>query len=76
VCGITRTVVTPAPVGSFAIHELIYGWSARYALKYYTGRSAGFRLGGPLWGTNCPNLAGADLVVHFQDLRRAAGLGG
>jgi hypothetical protein len=76
VCGIERTVVTPAPVGSFAINEFIYDWSAQYALKYDTGKSAVFLLGGPLWGTRCPDLAGADLVVRFQQLRTAAGLGG
>jgi hypothetical protein len=76
VCDIRRTVVSPAPVGSFALHEFIYDWSARYALEYETGKSAEFRLGGPLWGTRCPDLAGADLVVHFDQLRRAAGQGG
>jgi hypothetical protein len=74
VCDIQRTVVSPAPVGSFAIHEFIYDWSAQYSLKYYTGKSAVFLLGGPLWGTHCPNLAGADVVVHFHQLRAAAGL--
>jgi hypothetical protein len=74
VCGVRRTVVTPAPVGSFAINEFIYDWSAQYALKYHTGESASFVLGGPLWATDCPDLAGADLVVHFEQLRAAAGL--
>jgi hypothetical protein len=74
VCDVRRTVVTPAPVGSFAIHEFVYDWSAQYALKYHTGKSASFVLGGPLWGTGCPDLAGADLVVHFEQLRAAAGL--
>jgi hypothetical protein len=74
VCDIRRTVVSPAPVGSFAIHEFIYDWSAQYALKYHTGKSAVFLLGGPLWRTRCPDLGGADLVVHFQQLRAAAGL--
>jgi hypothetical protein len=76
VCDIRRTVVSPAPVGSFAIHEFIYDWSARYALKYQTGKTATFRLAGPLWGTRCPNPAGADLVVHFQQLLNAAELDG
>jgi hypothetical protein len=76
VCDVRRTVVSPAPVGSFAIHEFIYDWSAQYALEYETARSAVFRLGGPLWGTRCPDLAGADVVVHFQQLRAAAGLHG
>ena len=73
-CGIQRTVVSPAPVGSVAGHTLYYDWSAHAALEYYTGKSAAFRLGGPLFGTRCPNLSGADLVVHFQQLRAATGL--
>lgn len=76
VCDVRRTVVSPAPVGSFAIHEFIYDWSAQYALKYHTGRNASFVLGGPLWGTECPDLAGVGLVVHFERLRAVAGLDG
>jgi hypothetical protein len=70
VCDVPRTAVTPAPRGAFAVHELIYDWAAREALYYYTGRNAQFRLAGPLWGTRCPELAGADLVVRFEELRR------
>jgi hypothetical protein len=73
VCGIRRTVVSPAPVGSIAQHELFYDWSARAALEFYTGKSALFRLSGPLWGTPC-RTSDADLVVHFDQLRAAAGL--
>jgi hypothetical protein len=76
VCGVQRTVVDPAPVGSFAITEFTYDWSARYALEYHTGEIATFLLGGPLWGTRCPDLSGADLVVRFDQLRAAAGLDG
>jgi hypothetical protein len=72
VCGIRRTVVEPAPRGAFAIHELIYDWAARDALHYYTSRNASFRLGGPVWGTVCPRTAGADVTVHFDQLRRVA----
>jgi hypothetical protein len=72
VCGVPRTVVTPAPVGSFALHEFAYDWAAEDAMRYYTGRDAEMRLGGPLWGTGCPDLGGADLVVGFDELRRAA----
>jgi hypothetical protein len=73
VCDVPRTVVTPAPRGSFAVHELIYDWAARDALYFYTGRQAVFRLAGPLWGTPCPDTAEADVVVRFEELRRAAG---
>jgi hypothetical protein len=76
VCGIERSVVLPAPVGSFAMNELIYNWSARYALKYETGDSATFVLRGPVWGTSCNDLpSDVDLVLRFDQLRSAAGLG-
>jgi hypothetical protein len=73
VCDVPRTVVTPAPRGAFAVHELIYDWAARDALYYYTGRNAQFRLAGPLWGTRCPATAGVDVVVRFEELRRPGG---
>jgi hypothetical protein len=73
ICDVPRTAVTPAPRGAFAVHELIYDWAARDTLYYYTGRNAEFRLAGPLWGTHCPNTVGADVVVRFGELRRAAG---
>jgi hypothetical protein len=72
VCDVPRTVVSPAPVGSFALHEFAYDWAAEDAMRYYAGRDAEVRLGGPLWGTRCPEVAGADLVVGFEELRRAA----
>jgi hypothetical protein len=72
VCDVPRTAVTPAPRGAFAVHELVYDWAARDALYYYTGRNAEFRLAGPLWGTRCPDAAGADVVVDFEELRRTA----
>jgi hypothetical protein len=75
VCDVPRTVVTPAPVGSFALHEFAYDWAAEDAMRYYAGRDAEVRLGGPLWGTRCPDMAGADLVVGFEELRRAAEAG-
>jgi hypothetical protein len=74
VCGVRRAAVSPAPSGSFSLHELIYTWSAQDALRYNTGRLAEFRLGGALWGTECPDVEGADLVVTFDQLRRVAGL--
>jgi hypothetical protein len=73
VCDVPRTVVTPAPRGAFAVHELIYDWAARDALYYYTGRNAEFRLAGPLWETRCPDTTGADVVVRFEELRRPGG---
>jgi hypothetical protein len=75
VCDVPRTVVTPAPVGSFALHEFAYDWAAEDAMRYYAGRNAEVRLGGPLWGTRCPDPGGADLVVGFDELRRAAAEG-
>jgi hypothetical protein len=68
VCGVRRTVTSPAPLGDFALHQFIYPWAAHDSLLYYTGRQARFRLGGPLWGTNCPSLDGADFVVTFDRL--------
>jgi hypothetical protein len=75
VCDVPRTVVTPAPVGSFALHEFAYDWAAEDAMRYYAGRDAEVRLGGPLWGTRCPDPGGANLVVGFNELRRAAAEG-
>jgi hypothetical protein len=75
VCDVPRTVVTPAPVGSFALHEFAYDWAAEDAMRYHAGRDAEVRLGGPLWGTRCPDPGGADLVVSFDELRRAAAEG-
>jgi hypothetical protein len=54
VCGVRRTVTTPAPRGAFAIHDLLFDWSARNALLYYTGRQATFHLAGELWGPALP----------------------
>ena len=72
VCDIRRTVVEPAPRGSFAIHELVYRFSASDALSFYTGDRARFRLGGELWDKGrCPNLREADFVTSFDDLLRA-----
>jgi hypothetical protein len=69
ICDVRRTVVSPAPAGSFAIHELIYPWAARAALDYYTGRDALIRRSGTeLWGRSCPNEEGADAVLDFDDL--------
>ena len=72
VCGIQRTVVSPAPIGSFGFHELIYDWSAPAALQYYTGESATFLLRAP--HSPCPSSPDADVVFQFEQLRVVAGL--
>jgi hypothetical protein len=74
VCGVERSAVRPAPVGSYALNEFVYDWAAEYALLYHTGRQARFRVAGPLLGTDCPEGADADLVVGFHELLTAAGL--
>jgi hypothetical protein len=68
VCGVRRTVVTPAPRGSFAIHDLLYDWSARTALVYYTGRRVTFGLAGELWPHPCPDAADVDAILSFDEL--------
>jgi len=72
VCGVRRTVTSPAPLGDFALHQFTFPWAAHDSLLYYTGRQARFRLGGPLWGTNCPRLDGAAFVVTFDQLLAVA----
>ncbi len=73
VCGVRRTVTTPAPRGAFAIHELLYDWAARDALVYYTGRRATFHLAGDLWERPCPDAGKVDAVVTFDELLAATG---
>jgi hypothetical protein len=68
VCGVRRTVTMPAPRGAFAIHELLFDWSARNALIYYTGRRATFHLAGDLWPQPCPDAADVDAVIWFDEL--------
>jgi hypothetical protein len=67
-CGVTRTVVEPAPRGAFFVHEFIYEWAAREAVEYYTGKRADFSLAGDLWATPCPTAAEVDRVFAFSDL--------
>jgi hypothetical protein len=67
-CGISRTVVQPAPRGAFAAHEFIYDWAARDALAYYAHRRAEFKLAGELWNEPCPEAGEVDRVVSFSDL--------
>jgi hypothetical protein len=67
-CGVTRTVVEPAPRGAFSVHEFIYDWAAREALLYYTGERAEFSLAGELWSDPCPNPVDVDRVFAFASL--------
>jgi hypothetical protein len=68
VCGVTRTVVQPAPSGDFSIHEFLN--FANEAYEYYTGKVATIRVGGTYTKDRCPDLSGADAVFEFQDLIR------
>jgi hypothetical protein len=67
-CGVRRTVVDPAPRGAFAIHEFVYDWAARDALRYYTGHRANFRLAGELWQHPCPGGDEVDRRFDFDRL--------
>src|SRR5207249_1360860 len=49
ICGVRRTVTTPAPRGAYSLHEFMYEWAAHDVLVYYTGREARFQLAGELW---------------------------
>jgi hypothetical protein len=69
-CGVTRTVVDPAPRGAFSVHEFIYDWAAREALLYYTGETAEFSLAGELWSDPCPNTVDVDRVFAFASLEQ------
>jgi hypothetical protein len=74
VCGVRRTVTTPAPRGAFAVHEFAYDWSAARTLRYYTGRRATFQLAGELWPERqCPAATQVGLLVSFDDLLAGAG---
>jgi hypothetical protein len=67
VCDVGRTVVDPAPLGAFHLHAL-HASTAEW-IDYYTGRVVTMRRSGErYWGSRCPDLNGADLVVHFPDL--------
>jgi hypothetical protein len=67
-CGVTRTVVEPAPRGAFSVHEFIYDWAAPEALVYYTGERAEFSLAGELSADPCPGTGDVDRVFAFADL--------
>jgi len=69
VCDVRRTVVEPAPLGAFHLHEFHNEWPSW--IQYYTGRRVRIRRSGlPYWGSRCPDLRGADLVVSFPSLVR------
>lgn len=68
VCGVHRTVVTPAPRGAFAVHDFIYDWAAQDAVRYYTERRVTFRLGGELLDSSCPSPNEVELHLDFDRL--------
>jgi hypothetical protein len=70
VCEVPRTVVTPAPNGAFALHELHEPTSKEATVLYYTGRNLKIRRVGVYWQGNCPKPPEVDLSVSFSDLRR------
>jgi hypothetical protein len=70
VCDVPRTVIEPAPVGSFHLHSLHPQDSSW--IQYHTGRVVEVRRSGErYWGSRCPRLEDADLVVSFPELMRA-----
>jgi hypothetical protein len=68
VCGVRRTVVTPAPRGAFAVHDFLYDWAAHDAVSYYTNRRVTFRLGGETLSSPCPPADAADVRFAFEGL--------
>ncbi len=59
VCDVGRTVVQPAPLGAFPLHEFHSEWGSW--IQYYTGRVVTIRRSGlPYWGSRCPNLRGTE----------------
>lgn len=67
VCDVERTVVDPAPLGSFHLHAF-HSESGDW-IEYLTGRRVEVRRSGErYWGSRCPDLTDADLVVRFHDL--------
>ena len=72
VCDVDRTVVNPAPLGAFHLHEFHSTWSSW--IEYHTGRVVEIRRSGErYWGSRCPDLRGADLVISFPQLVTEAG---
>ena len=71
ICEVPRTAVEPAPAGAFHLHTFHSQYGG--ALEYHTGRIAELRRSGEeYWGTRCPDLTDADLVVDFDDLQALA----
>jgi hypothetical protein len=67
VCDVERTVVNPAPLGSFHLHAF-HSASGAW-IEHLTGRVVGMRRSGErYWGARCPDLGGADLVISFPEL--------
>jgi hypothetical protein len=67
VCDVDRTVANPAPLGAFHLHEFHSTWGAW--IEYHTGRVVEIRRSGErYWGSRCPDLHGADLVISFPQL--------
>jgi hypothetical protein len=70
VCDVARTVVDPAPLGAFHLHELHSIWP--HWIEYHTGRVVEIRRSSErYWGSRCPDLTGADLVIQFPELTAA-----
>lgn len=67
VCGVPRTVTEPSLRGAYAVHDLLYPWSASDGLEYYTGREATVLVAGAGPGGECPR--DADVHVDFTQLR-------
>jgi hypothetical protein len=72
VCDVPRTVVTPAPLGAFALHELHWTWATQDAVRYYTGRDLQVRRSGKYWPGPCPSSPPADVTIDFAQLQHAA----
>jgi hypothetical protein len=69
VCDVQRTVVEPAPLGAFHLHEFHTEWPTW--IQYHADRIVEIRRSGlRYWGSRCPDLEGADLVIRFPRLVR------
>jgi hypothetical protein len=69
VCDVQRTVVEPAPLGAFHLHEFHTEWPTW--IQYHADRRVEIRRSGlRYWGSRCPDLEGADLVIRFPRLVR------
>jgi hypothetical protein len=67
ICDVDRTAVNPAPLGAFHLHEFHSEWGLW--IEFYTGRIVEIRRSGQrYWGSRCPDLRGATLVISFPRL--------